>query len=172
MSKSDVRLSKSNDGFQTKIWGAPLWLFLHTTSLNYTPEKKCGYKMFFKSLKYILPCGACRINYANILKTKLPLNDNVFSCRESMAMWVFLLHNQVQKDIYDKTQSPSDKPKFKDTKADFFNAMQMYEQFRANCSSASYGCINPMKGSKKRAKINIVKYSKPRKVNAITNKSA
>jgi len=171
MSKSDAQLNDSNDGFQTKVWGSPLWLFLHISSLNYSPDKKAGYKRFFKALQYVLPCGACRTNYKKILKEKLPLNDYVFSCRESMAMWVFLLHNQVQKDLYSKTNITSDAPKYKDTKKAFFKAMKFYEPFRAQCTKNSYGCITPVKGTKKRTKIQIVKYDPSRINTVIINKS-
>ena len=172
MSKSDAQLSDSKNGFQTKVWGSPLWLFLHIVSLNYTPEKKAAYKRFFKALQHVLPCGACRTNYKNILKEKLPMNDYIFSCRESMAMWVFLLHNQVQKDLYSKSKIESDAPRFKDTKKDFFKAMKFYEGFRAQCTKKSYGCVTPVKGTKKRTKIQIVKYNPARKNNVIINKSS
>ena len=88
-----------------------------------------------------------------------------------MAMWVFLLHNQVQKDIYIKSKIPQDKPKYSDSKKDFYTAMKFYESFRAKCVKDSYGCTKPLNGSKKRTKIQIVKYSKPRKSSAIINKS-
>lgn len=172
MSRSDAQLSDSKNGFQTKVWGSPLWLFLHIISLNYTPDKKAGYKRFFKALQFVLPCGACRTNYKKILKEKLPLEDYVFSCRESMAMWVFLLHNHVQKDIFTKSKIQSDAPAFKDTKKDFFTAMQFYESFRAQCHKKAYGCVTPVKGSKKRTKIQIVKYNPARKNTVILNKSS
>lgn len=170
MSSSDAQFQSKN-GFQTKVWGPPMWMVLHMIALNYSPEKKNGYKKFFNSLKYVLPCGACRDNYKKILKTKLPLDDYVFKCRQSMAMWSFLLHNQVQKDIYNKTNKEHDKPKYKDTKKDFYKAMQFYESFRAKCTKTSYGCVTPLKGTKKRSKIQIVKYSAPRKTDAILNKT-
>ena len=170
MSNSDAPF-QSKDGFQTKVWGAPLWMVLHIISLNYTPEKKEGYKRFYTSLKYVLPCGACRENYKRILKTKLPLDDNVFKCRKSMAMWTFLLHNQVQKDIYDKTKNEFDKPMYKDTQKDFYKAMNFYESFRAKCIKTSYGCVSPLKGVKKCSKIQIVKYTGPRKGQVIINKT-
>ena len=163
MNKFDARLSNSKEGFQTRVWGPPLWMFLHIISLNYTPNKKAAYKRFFISLKGILPCGACRTNYKRILQTVLPLDDYVFSCRESLAMWVFLLHNQVQKDIFNTTKYLHDMPVYKDTKADFFKAMEFYETFRAQCTKNSYGCVIPVKGTRKQSKIKIVKYVTPKK---------
>ena len=157
----------SSEGFQTKIWGAPLWLCLHMISLNYTPDKHKGYKSFFESLQYVLPCKACRDNYSNILQNKLPLSDSVFKSRESMAFWVFKLHNQVQRDIYNRTQLEHDKPMYKDTYTDFYKAIGIYDNFRAKCTKNSHGCVVPVKGSRRRTKITIARFAKPRKGPAI-----
>ena len=51
------------NGFQTKIWGAPAWIFLHCVAFNYTPEKYVDYELFFRNLANILPCKTCRENY-------------------------------------------------------------------------------------------------------------
>lgn len=161
----------SKNGFQTNVWGSPMWLCLHLIALNYNQELKEGYKQFFKSLAFVLPCGACRSNYQRILTYDLPLNESVFSCRKSFAMWTFLLHNKVQQDIYTKTKMERDKPKYKNTVKDFTKAMQFYERFRAQCIKDQYGCTAPLRGSRKRTKIDIVKFSKPRVRNAIINKS-
>ena len=45
----------NKNGFQTKIWGSPAWLFLHCIAFNYTPDKKSS-KTFFLSLAHVLPC--------------------------------------------------------------------------------------------------------------------
>lgn len=161
----------SSNGFQTNVWGAPMWLCLHVISLNYRPEMRSGYRAFFESLRYVLPCGACRDNYARILRETLPLSDEALSCRRSMAMWVFLLHNQVQRDIFEKTHLESNRPKFEDTVSDFNRAMSFYEKFRARCVRDQYGCVKPLKGSRRRSRIDIVKFSKPRSRNAIVDRS-
>ena len=161
----------SENGFQTNVWGAPMWLCLHLISLNYKPEMKKGYKQFFNSLQYVLPCGACRRNYSYHINNTLPLTDNALKCRKSMSMWVFFLHNAVQRSIFIKTQDIHDKPKYEDTTTDFTKAMAFYESFRAKCCKTSHGCTVPLKGSRKRSKIHIVKFSKPRKANAIKNSS-
>jgi hypothetical protein len=50
----------SGDGFQTLIWGPPMWHFLHTMSFNYpvnpTQEDKEHYRDFVLSLQHVLPC--------------------------------------------------------------------------------------------------------------------
>ena len=169
MKQNMYNCMNNSNGFQTKVWGAPMWLNLHIMSLNYTPDKKQGYKQFLNSLKYTLPCGACRTNYTRILENVLPLDESVFKSRRSMSFWMFKLHNQVQQDIYNKTQNPYDIPKFTNSKDDFKTAMALYEPFRAKCVKNASGCVIPLKGSRKRTRIVITKYSKPRRKDPIFN---
>jgi hypothetical protein len=46
-----TKINNSNDGFQTKVWGSPLWFFLHIISLNYSPKKKKWIQKVFRSFK-------------------------------------------------------------------------------------------------------------------------
>lgn len=143
----------SKNGFQTKIWGPPAWFFLHIASLNYSPERKKGYKKFFTSLVDILPCGKCRTNYKKILKSK-KLTDDVLSSRRKFARWLFEVHNRVQYDIYESSGNPEHRPIFKNTDKDFMKAMMFYEKYRAGCS-VTHGCMEPKKGKKMKSVVNI-----------------
>ena len=53
----------NTQGFQTTVWGPAAWLFLHCIALNYQTKQKRVYKLFFKNLGGVLPCGSCRDNY-------------------------------------------------------------------------------------------------------------
>ena len=158
---------KNSNGMQTNVWGPPAWLFLHCIAANYTPDKAHGYLMLFNSLKYVLPCGACRKNYTLILKEILPLKKTVFKNRETFMLWLFMLHNQVQRDIYSKTLNPKDKPKYNDTREDFMSTVRFYEQLRAKCTKDSYGCTVPLKGARKRSKITILPLVKRKRANSV-----
>jgi hypothetical protein len=160
----------SNNGMQTNVWGPPAWLFLHCIAANYSPDKMQGYLMFFNSLKYVLPCGACRKNYTRILKEVLPLKKTVFKNRETFMLWLFMLHNQVQRDIYASTLNVRDKPKYNDTRNDFLSTVRFYEQFRAKCTKDAYGCTVPLKGRRKRSKILILPLLKRKRTNSIQMK--
>jgi hypothetical protein len=155
------------NGMQTNVWGPPAWLFLHCIVANYSPDKYKGYLMFFNSLKYVLPCGACRKNYTRILKEVLPLKRSVFKNRETIMLWLFMLHNQVQRDIYASSLNVRDKPKYKDTREDFLSTVRFYEQFRAKCTKDSYGCVVPLKGQRKRSRILILPLLKRKRANSI-----
>lgn len=141
----------SRNGFQTKVWGPCAWFFLHMVTLNFSRDRKKGYMCFFKSLSDVLPCGSCRTNYKKIISAsnpnpKLRLTREVFNSRTSAARWLFRVHVQVQSDIYEKTNNPKDKPKYRDTKQDFTRAMLEYEKYRASCGKNSHGCVTPKKG--------------------------
>lgn len=149
----------SKNGFQSKVWGPYAWFFLHIVTLNYNPDRKKGYMTFFRSLKDVLPCGACRENYKRIIKSsnpKLRLSEQNFASRVKIARWLFRVHIKVQTDIYGKSGLKKDYPIFNDTKADFMRAMKEYEKYRAQCAKVSYGCVTPLNGNKKKSLITIV----------------
>ena len=76
----------SDNGMLVYIWGPSLWHVLHTISFNYpthpTATQKKQYKNFIKSLQHVLPCGYCRENLKNNLKTT-NFGDDIFENRET-----------------------------------------------------------------------------------------
>lgn len=144
----------SKNGFQTKVWGAPAWIFLHCISFNYSNEKKKEYKIFFKILKDILPCKTCRDNYNKIItKGPLKIKDEIFKNRKTFSKWLFLVHNKIQYDIYSKNNK--DLPTYKNK--DYNKVKILFEKFRAKCSKNQYGCTEPYKKDGKKRSIIIVK---------------
>lgn len=138
----------SKNGFQTKVWGPAAWLFLHCITLNYDPQRnRKETKLFFESLAYVLPCGACRENYKHTIHNsrQLKINDTVFASRESLAFWLFKLHNYVTRC---QTGSVS---LYNDTKRDFYRMVHFYERLRAKCiihsdpTKHKGGCVLPVK---------------------------
>ena len=147
----------SKNGFQTRVWGPPGWVFLHFIALNYDEKRSNRYFQFFNSLKHVLPCGKCRDNYTKIITSgPLKLKMNILKSRKTLNYWLFKVHNKVQRDIYIHTQKKQHIPPFNDSVPDFYKAMNIYEKYRAVCHKKSYGCIKPVKGIKKCAQINIV----------------
>lgn len=147
----------NKNGFQTKIWGAPAWLFLHCIAFNYMPDKKKEYFTFFKSLADVLPCNTCRTNYKNIISYgPLKLSPHVFKSRHSFSKWLFLVHNKVQNDIYCKNSK--DLPMY--NRNSFKTIQNIYESYRAKCIKNQYGCTIPYKkGGKKRTIIHIKRFT-------------
>lgn len=115
----------SDNGMLTKVWGPPLWYFLHTISFNYpikpTYEDQKNYYNFFFNLKYILPCKYCRENLKkNFKETKFSLK--VFKNRETLSKWVYNLHNHINTMLG------------KEKYSSYNEVRESYENFRSRCS--------------------------------------
>lgn len=94
----------NNEGLYTKIWGDSAWIFLHSITFNYphnpSDDIKNKYKLFFETFPYVLPCCHCRnssIEFINEGNTKL--TDDVFKDRNSLTLWLYNLHNKVNKKL-------------------------------------------------------------------------
>ena len=81
-----------------KIWGPHLWFFLHSMSFTYaknrkkpTPEEKIQMYTFLESLRHVLPCEICKINYSTYLLENPPKLDS----RKELFEWLVDLHNCV-----------------------------------------------------------------------------
>ena len=85
----------------TKDWGPPMWVSLHTITFGYpeNPSKqdKKNYKEFFWGLQYVLPCSYCRDSYAKFIKC-IPIDDYLGS-RTCLTYWMYLIHDQVNKKL-------------------------------------------------------------------------
>ena len=97
----------------TKFWGPDGWLLLHQIAYTYplTPTQidKDNYKIFFESLKYVLPCIWCRKSYI-IFVEELPITDYLHS-RAALSEWLYLIHNKVNDKLRNqgflKTPNPA-----------------------------------------------------------------
>jgi len=133
---------KSGEGMLTSVWGPSLWHSLHTISFNYpvkpSAEQKREYRKFMLSLKHILPCKYCRINYRKNLKA-LPLTMKEMESRDTFSLWVYKLHEHVNQMLKKKSG------------LSYNDVRDRYEHFRARCGD---------KSSKKEKNKKTVKYIK------------
>jgi hypothetical protein len=147
---------ESNDGMLTTIWGPSLWHTLHVMSFNYPvkPTKKNmkDYKRFINCLRCTLPCGKCRKNLKKNLKD-LPLKDKDLRSRRAFSLWVYKLHELVNKMLKKKSNLTYDQVR------------DRYEDFRSRCTleekkkrekKKEDGCVNPLYGKKSKCLIRIV----------------
>ena len=75
---------------------------------------------FFESLQWVLPCKSCRESYANFIdKGKTKLTMKTMASRESVARWMYDLHNAVSRRIGKRSALT------------FEGMCSKYEQFRA-----------------------------------------
>jgi hypothetical protein len=114
----------SNDGFLTRVWGAPAWHFLHTISFNYpihpTKKQKKDYMSFILNLKNVLPCGKCRDNLENNFK-KLPLTFAQMKSRDTFSRYVYELHEVINTMLCKKSG------------LSYNDVRERYEHFRSRC---------------------------------------
>jgi hypothetical protein len=89
------------------IWGSHMWFSLHTITFNYplkpTKEDITNYKNFIISLKYVIPCSACKKNYTRHLN-ELPI-DKALLNRKNFVYWMIDMHNAVNGEIGKKIWS-------------------------------------------------------------------
>tara|TARA_B100001093_G_scaffold485396_1_gene519696 strand:- start:2065 stop:2694 length:630 start_codon:yes stop_codon:yes gene_type:complete len=163
----------SGDGMLTTVWGPSLWHTLHTISFNYpvnpTKRDKKNYKNFVLSLKHILPCKYCRMNFKKNIK-EVPLNQNALKNRHNFSKWMYCFHEHINKMLKKKSGL-----KYNDVR-------ERYEHFRSRCtldphktkekktrknkkrkknkSKKEKGCVEPLYGKKSKCIIKIVPKSK------------
>lgn len=148
----------SGNGFQSKVWGPAAWLFLHCVSLNYDPSKHNAIEFlnFFKSLAYVLPCGTCRSNYQDLIKSKkYRLNRNTFQSRKSLSQWLFRVHNHINRKTGKELV-------YANTEDGYKQMSQFYETFRAKCETkkTELGCIKPLHKQNKMRCVLVLKPAK------------
>ena len=146
----------SNDGFLTRIWGAPAWHFLHTLSFNYpvrpTLKQKHDYRTFILNLKNVLPCGKCRENLIKNFE-KLPLTMAHMKSRATFSRYVYDLHEVINKMLCKKSGLT------------YEQVRDRYEHFRARCKTVKKavsnkkkhtGCVVPLYGKKSKCVLKII----------------
>ena len=83
-------------------WGPALWTALHTISFNYpeqpTEKEQTQYRAFFQALKHVLPCGKCRLHYAQGIDHDLPLEPALRN-RDTLSRWLVDFHNSVNRRL-------------------------------------------------------------------------
>ena len=147
-------------GFQTRVFGPAGWLFMHSIAQNYpwkpTDEQKQNYLMFFTSVGNVLPCRYCRESYQDFIKDPdTALNMSVMKSRLTLTKWLYDIHNKVNKKLDIKCN------------VSFKQVWDKYESFRSKCTKSpeivekiKKGCLDPLKGYRKKCIIEIVKVDK------------
>ena len=109
------------------IWGPSAWDFLYNIAYTYpnNPDEsiKENYKRFFMSLKYILPCDSCMVNYKN--HTETISIDNYLDSSLRLVEWLVKINNEVNKVLNKSPILVSDKIKEIESKSSKNNNFYM-----------------------------------------------
>lgn len=81
----------------TRFWGPPAWVMLHSIASGYTPELRDEYKTFFTNLKNVLPCIYCRASFTEYIE-ELPV-DGFLESQEQFFSWLYHIHNKVNNKL-------------------------------------------------------------------------
>jgi len=88
-------------GLDSKVWGPPMWFFLHTTAICYPLHPNAVTKKkiydFFQNLHLFIPIEPMASNFSKLLDEYpiAPYLDN----RESLVRWVWFIHNKINQQL-------------------------------------------------------------------------
>lgn len=129
----------NDNGLITKIWGPHFWVSLHCVTFGFpimpTENDKKNYRIYFESLANVLPCKYCQVSYTHFINSEpTKLTDDIFSSRDTLTKWLYLLHERVNKKLGVDYDVP------------YEQVVEKYESFRATCSTNKpkvTGCSMP-----------------------------
>jgi len=82
------------------IWGSHFWKTLHFITIGYplnpSKKEKMNISNIINALETIIPCGECRTHYKYNLKHH-PLTDDILSIKLKLIVWMYELHNIVNR---------------------------------------------------------------------------
>lgn len=80
------------------VWGPQFWNVMHLVALGYpsapTEDERVQYKRFYEAFGQVVPCGKCRDEYQEHIRT-LPLTMQALSTPDSLFAWTVQVHNAV-----------------------------------------------------------------------------
>lgn len=81
-----------------EIWGPYFWACIHLAALaapvTFDSGTQAGYRQFYTSLQYVIPCKKCQEHLqANL--AKLPIDNALVAGRDALFAWTVALHNLV-----------------------------------------------------------------------------
>ena len=124
-------------------WGPKGWFFLESIAIAYptnpSDAEKTAAKNLLLSLKDLLPCLNCRLNYASYLDENTNYLDDIVKNRETLTTFIVDLHNDVSvrngkkgrsiEDVFDYYQKQySSKPESNAEHEQFDNRIKSKEE--------------------------------------------
>jgi len=109
----------------TRFWGPPAWILLHSLAYTYKPELADFYKLFFGNLKYVLPCIYCRASFTEYTEI-LPI-DNFLNSKDDFFKWLYNIHNMVNGKLRGQGLIQWDDPTFESIQEKYKNMIEGIE---------------------------------------------
>ena len=87
--------------FDSKIWGPPMWFFLHTSAMCYpirpSEVTKKKFYDFFQNLHLFIPVESMGSYFSKLLD-EYPISPYLDN-RESLIRWVWFIHNKINEKL-------------------------------------------------------------------------
>ena len=102
-SSSSASKDGTLDSTDPRIFGPPLWTFLHIMAHNYptgedlTDRYKSRCRRFILSVSYVLPCAHCGKHFRSYLRSHKEDFHLAFDSRKNMIKFLVDAHNAVRK---------------------------------------------------------------------------
>jgi len=105
------------------FWGQPIWTTFHILSATYKPEHKDAYLCFLNSLRDLLPCETCRLNFKKTLINIPP--DSYLSNNNDTFWYSYIIHDAVNKHCTSDSGEIvlKESPRFEEIKHYYFNSL-------------------------------------------------
>ena len=85
----------------TRFWGPDGWTLLHSIAEGYPLKPSIEdietYKIFFKTIEYVLPCIYCRRSFKEYIEN-IPI-EHYLKNKKSLQKWLYLIHNRVNNKL-------------------------------------------------------------------------
>ena len=106
-----------------EYWGPHFWEVMYLAAVGYSSEptvnEKIGFRMFYDSLRYVLPCQKCRKEYDQYVN-QFPLTGDDTSSPQRLFDWVYRLHSHVSRRLSKRAV-----PSLEEAKKNFFPPLSL-----------------------------------------------
>ena len=97
----------------TRFWGPPAWVMLHTIAQGFNKDNESAFKTFYSNLRNVLPCIYCRNSFSEFLE-KCPIRTG---SRREFNKWLYAIHNLVNDKLRKQGLVQWNNPSFADVDA-------------------------------------------------------
>ncbi len=106
-----------------EYWGPHFWEVMYLAAVGFSSEptvnEKIGFRMFYDSLRYVLPCQKCRKEYDQYVN-QFPLTSDDTSSPHKLFDWVYRLHSHVTRRLSKRAV-----PSLEEAKKNFFPPLSL-----------------------------------------------
>lgn len=108
----------------TRFWGPPAWILLHSIAYIYQPNLINEYELFFTNIQNVLPCIYCRDSYTEYIE-RLPIRPFLKTGR--MFEWLYRVHNMVNDKLRQQGLLTTADPSLKEMRSKYKEITESFD---------------------------------------------